>query len=144
MQQLMDPSRNMSRYRNLLNGDDVQPPVIPFYPVVKKDLTFIHIANDSKLDGLVNFEKLRMIAKEVKTCLKHFNMTYNMRLYRLKSRHSECNTYNQCRLLYYILKKRKNLEGLKVVKYQLSLSLRVYFVISFQIFYCNFFILYCL
>ena len=63
----MDPSRNMSRYRNLLNGDDVQPPVIPFYPVVKKDLTFIHIANDSKLDGLVNFEKLRMIAKEVTT-----------------------------------------------------------------------------
>ena len=65
MQQLMDPSRNMSRYRNLLNGDEVQPPVIPFYPVVKKDLTFIHIANDSKMDGLVNFEKLRMIAKEV-------------------------------------------------------------------------------
>ena len=67
MQQLMDPSRNMSRYRNLLNGDEVQPPVIPFYPVVKKDLTFIHLANDSKLDGLVNFEKLRMIAKEVKS-----------------------------------------------------------------------------
>jgi hypothetical protein len=73
-----------------------------------------------------------MIAKEVKTCLKHFNMTYNMRLYRLKSRHSECNTYNQCRLLYYILKKRKNLEDLKIVKYQLSLSLRVHFVISFK------------
>jgi Rap guanine nucleotide exchange factor 2 len=72
MQQLMDPSRNMSRYRNLLNGDDVQPPVIPFYPVVKKDLTFIHIANDSKLDGLVNFEKLRMIAKEVQNMFKTF------------------------------------------------------------------------
>lgn len=55
----------MSRYRNLLNGEEVQPPVIPFYPVVKKDLTFIHLANDSKIDGLVNFEKLRMIAKEV-------------------------------------------------------------------------------
>ena len=65
MQQLMDPSRNMSRYRNLVNGDDVQPPVIPFYPVVKKDLTFIHLANDRVIDGLVNFEKLRMIAKEV-------------------------------------------------------------------------------
>ncbi len=43
----------------------MQPPIIPFYPVVKKDLTFIHLANDSKVDGLVNFEKLRMIAKEV-------------------------------------------------------------------------------
>ena len=44
MQQLMDPSRNMSRYRNLVSADDVQPPIIPFYPVVKKDLTFIHLA----------------------------------------------------------------------------------------------------
>ena len=65
MQQLMDPSRNMSRYRNLVTGEDVQPPIIPFYPVVKKDLTFIHLANDSKVESLVNFEKLRMIAKEV-------------------------------------------------------------------------------
>ena len=42
---------------------------IPFFPVVKKDLTFIHLGNDSKVDGLINFEKLRMIAKEVRhTC----------------------------------------------------------------------------
>merc|ERR1719219_1918852 len=66
MQQLMDPSRNMSRYRNLVNGEDVQPPIVPFYPVVKKDLTFIHLANDTNVDGLINFEKLRMIAKEVR------------------------------------------------------------------------------
>ena len=66
MQQLMDPSRNMSRYRNLVNADDVQPPILPFYPVVKKDLTFIHLANDRMIEGLVNFEKLRMIAKEVR------------------------------------------------------------------------------
>ena len=70
MQQLMDPSRNMSRYRNLVNADDVQPPIIPFYPVVKKDLTFIHLANDTMVEGLVNFEKLRMIAKEVCMCAR--------------------------------------------------------------------------
>ena len=69
MQQLMDPSRNMSRYRNLVNGEDVQPPIVPFYPVVKKDLTFIHLANDTMVDGLVNFEKLRMIAKEVRSLI---------------------------------------------------------------------------
>ena len=68
MQQLMDPSRNMSRYRNLINADNVQPPIIPFYPVVKKDLTFIHLGNHSKVDGMINFEKLRMIAKEVGVC----------------------------------------------------------------------------
>jgi len=38
---------------------------IPFFPLVKKDLTFIHFGNDSRVDGLVNFEKLRMIAKEI-------------------------------------------------------------------------------
>jgi hypothetical protein len=40
---------------------------IPFYPVVKKDLTFIHLGNDTKVEGLINFEKLRMIAKEVRS-----------------------------------------------------------------------------
>jgi len=39
---------------------------IPFFPLVKKDLTFVHFGNDSRVDGLVNFEKLRMIAKEVR------------------------------------------------------------------------------
>lgn len=38
---------------------------IPFFPLVKKDLTFIHYGNDSRVEGLVNFDKLRMIAKEV-------------------------------------------------------------------------------
>ncbi|KAM5150354.1 protein lin-28 homolog A-like [Callospermophilus lateralis] len=33
--------------------------------VIKKDLTFLHEGNNSNLDGLVNFEKLRMIAKEI-------------------------------------------------------------------------------
>ncbi len=45
------------------------PLQIPFFPVVKKDLTFIHLGNDSKVESLVNFEKLRMIAKEIRhTC----------------------------------------------------------------------------
>ena len=39
---------------------------LPFFPVVKKDLTFIDLGNDSKVDGLINFEKLRMIAKEIR------------------------------------------------------------------------------
>ena len=39
---------------------------IPIFPVVKKDLTFIHLGNDSYVDGLINFEKLRMIAKEIR------------------------------------------------------------------------------
>ena len=34
--------------------------------MVKKDLTFIDLGNDSKVEGLVNFEKLRMVAKEIR------------------------------------------------------------------------------
>ena len=39
---------------------------LPFYPISSKDLTFIDLGNDSKVEGLVNFEKLRMIAKEIR------------------------------------------------------------------------------
>lgn len=39
---------------------------LPFFPVIKKDLTFIHLGNDSVVDDLINFEKLRMIAKEIR------------------------------------------------------------------------------
>ncbi|XP_070544204.1 rap guanine nucleotide exchange factor 6-like [Ptychodera flava] len=67
LQDFMDPSRNMSKYRNLVNSENVQPPVVnSIFPVVKKDLTFIHLGNDSVVEGLINFEKLRMIAKEVR------------------------------------------------------------------------------
>jgi len=64
LQSLMDPSRNMSKYRNLIASE--RPPLIPFYPLIKKDLTFIHLGNDSMVDDLVNYEKLRMIAKEIR------------------------------------------------------------------------------
>lgn len=68
LQELMDPSRNMSKYRQLVSVElHEQHPIIPFYPVVKKDLTFIHLGNDTLVDGLINFEKLRMIAKEVRS-----------------------------------------------------------------------------
>lgn len=68
LQDLMDPSRNMSKYRQLVLAELLaKHPIIPFYPVVKKDLTFIHLGNDTRVDNLINFEKLRMIAKEVRS-----------------------------------------------------------------------------
>lgn len=36
MQNLMDPSRNMGKYRHLLAQTSGQTPMIPFYPVVRK------------------------------------------------------------------------------------------------------------
>ncbi|XP_062289390.1 rap guanine nucleotide exchange factor 6-like isoform X2 [Scomber scombrus] len=66
LQDVFDPSRNMAKYRNVLSSQSMQPPIIPLFPVIKKDLTFLHEGNDSNVDGLVNFEKLRMIAKEIR------------------------------------------------------------------------------
>lgn len=51
---------------------------IPFYPVVKKDLTFIHLGNDTKVEGLINFEKLRMIAKEVRSLSNMYSSPYDL------------------------------------------------------------------
>ncbi|XP_070427275.1 rap guanine nucleotide exchange factor 6 isoform X2 [Equus przewalskii] len=70
LQDLFDPSRNMAKYRNVLSSQSMQPPIIPLYPVVKKDMTFLHEGNDSKVDGLVNFEKLRMIAREIRQVVR--------------------------------------------------------------------------
>lgn len=42
LQDLFDPSRNMAKYRTVLNSQNLQPPIIPLFPVIKKDLTFLH------------------------------------------------------------------------------------------------------
>merc|ERR1719295_2209760 len=65
MVSLLDPARNFSRYRHLIQNSSA--PLIPYYPIVSRDVTFIHLGNKTKVDGdLVNFEKLRMLAKEVR------------------------------------------------------------------------------
>jgi hypothetical protein len=51
---------------------------IPYFPVVKKDLTFIHLGNDTRVDGLINFEKLRMIAKEVRSLSHMCSAPYDL------------------------------------------------------------------
>lgn len=65
-EKFLDPSRNMSMYRSLLNECKKEPPLIPFFPIVRKDLMFLHIGNDTKVDNLINFEKMRMFAKEIR------------------------------------------------------------------------------
>uniref|UniRef100_A0AC34FE14 Rap guanine nucleotide exchange factor 4 n=1 Tax=Panagrolaimus sp. ES5 TaxID=591445 RepID=A0AC34FE14_9BILA len=57
---LLDPSRNHRAYRMLIAK--ITPPVIPFVPLLLKDLTFMHEGNKTYFAGLVNFEKMHMIA----------------------------------------------------------------------------------
>ncbi|XP_049905332.1 rap guanine nucleotide exchange factor 4 isoform X1 [Epinephelus moara] len=60
----MDPSRNHRAYR--LTVAKLEPPIIPFMPLLIKDMTFTHEGNKTFIDYLVNFEKMRMIANTVK------------------------------------------------------------------------------
>ncbi|CAC5379061.1 RAPGEF4 [Mytilus coruscus] len=53
---LMDPSRNHRVYR--LTVAKLSAPIIPFMPLLMKDLTFTHEGNKTYFDGLVNFEKM--------------------------------------------------------------------------------------
>ena len=66
LDEVLDPSRNMAKYRNLLSAYKGSTPVIPIYPIFIKDLTVFHLGNESKIDDLINFEKLRLISKEIK------------------------------------------------------------------------------
>lgn len=62
---LIDPSRNHRRYRLSVNKMD--PPIIPFMPLLLKDMTFSHEGNKTYLEGLVNFEKMHMIAQTLRS-----------------------------------------------------------------------------
>lgn len=62
---IMDPSRNHRVYR--LSIAKMRPPIIPFMPLLMKDMTFTHEGNKTYYDGLVNFEKMHMIAQTLRT-----------------------------------------------------------------------------
>ncbi|XP_039969265.1 rap guanine nucleotide exchange factor 4 [Bactrocera neohumeralis] len=62
---LIDPSRNHRAYRVYVGK--LQPPVIPFMPLLLKDMTFAHEGNKTSLEGLVNFEKMHMMAQTMRT-----------------------------------------------------------------------------
>lgn len=61
----LDPSRNHRAYR--ISVGKLQPPVVPFMPLLLKDMTFTHEGNKTSLDGLVNFEKMHMLAQTMRT-----------------------------------------------------------------------------
>ncbi|RWS16666.1 rap guanine nucleotide exchange factor 2-like isoform X6, partial [Dinothrombium tinctorium] len=76
LQKIMDPSRNMALYRGEINTRS--PPIIPFFPIVKKDLTFIHLAHLTYNceDGLINFDKMRMLGKEIRNIINMSSQQY--------------------------------------------------------------------
>ncbi|KAM5287806.1 rap guanine nucleotide exchange factor 3 isoform 3-T3 [Ctenodactylus gundi] len=59
-----DPSWNHRVYRLALTK--LSPPIIPFMPLLLKDMTFIHEGNHTLVENLINFEKMRMMARAVR------------------------------------------------------------------------------
>ncbi|KAM3181295.1 hypothetical protein ACTXT7_014647 [Hymenolepis weldensis] len=97
---VLDPSRNFAHYRNLLNSSPqsssmMSPsqtgaqclPLVPYLPLVLKDLTFIHLGNPSRTPAsntsspqLINFAKLRMFAKEIRSLRRMCDIDYDLSL----------------------------------------------------------------
>lgn len=67
-ERLMDPSRNHREYRLLV--EQLNPPIIPFLPLLLKDMTFTHEGNKTFSNGLVNFEKMRLLSATIRTMRK--------------------------------------------------------------------------
>ncbi|KAM6919828.1 rap guanine nucleotide exchange factor 4-like [Lycodopsis pacificus] len=61
---MMDPSRNHRSYR--ITVTKLEPPIIPFMPLLLKDMTFTHEGNKTFIDNMVNFEKMRIIANTIR------------------------------------------------------------------------------
>ncbi|KPM06284.1 rap guanine nucleotide exchange factor 2-like protein [Sarcoptes scabiei] len=101
LQQLMDPSRNFYNFRQQLmqklREDNGALIIIPFFPLVKKDLSFIWLANQTFINSsseppqsnqsgqsdseshrtemLVNWEKMRLLSEKIREIQKMANTT---------------------------------------------------------------------
>ncbi|XP_063842158.1 LOW QUALITY PROTEIN: rap guanine nucleotide exchange factor 4-like [Scylla paramamosain] len=62
---LIDPSKNHRAYRMYVAK--LHSPILPFTPLLMKDMTFTHEGNSTIIDGLVNFEKMHMLAETLRT-----------------------------------------------------------------------------
>ncbi|XP_065826279.1 rap guanine nucleotide exchange factor 4-like isoform X3 [Oscarella lobularis] len=60
----MDPSFNFRSYRKA--QENAAGVVIPFIPLVLKDLTFIRDGNVSQVEEMINFERIEMVLKTIK------------------------------------------------------------------------------
>ncbi|XP_049738881.1 rap guanine nucleotide exchange factor 3 isoform X5 [Elephas maximus indicus] len=92
LERLLDPSWNHRVYRLALTK--LSPPVIPFMPLLLKDMTFIHEGNHTLVENLINFEKMRMMARAVRM-LHHCRGHSNVPLSPLRSRVSHLHEDSQ-------------------------------------------------
>nr|KAF6453638.1 Rap guanine nucleotide exchange factor 3 [Molossus molossus] len=90
LERLLDPSWNHRVYRLALTK--LSPPVIPFMPLLLKDMTFIHEGNHTLVENLINFEKMRMMARALRMlhrCRSHSNVPLSPRRSRVSHLHED-------------------------------------------------------
>uniref|UniRef100_H0V6T5 Rap guanine nucleotide exchange factor 3 n=1 Tax=Cavia porcellus TaxID=10141 RepID=H0V6T5_CAVPO len=87
-----DPSWNHRVYRLALTK--LSPPIIPFMPLLLKDMTFIHEGNHTLVENLINFEKMRMMARAARL-LHHCRNHSTVPLSPLRSRVSHLHEDSQ-------------------------------------------------
>ncbi|XP_056654363.1 rap guanine nucleotide exchange factor 3 isoform X4 [Monodelphis domestica] len=92
LERLLDPSWNHRVYRLALTK--LSPPIIPFMPLLLKDMTFIHEGNRTLVESLINFEKMRMMARTVRM-LHHCRSHGSVPLSPLRSRVSHVHEDSQ-------------------------------------------------
>eukprot|EP00053_Salpingoeca_punica_P017730 m.171396 g.171396 ORF g.171396 m.171396 type:complete len:705 (-) comp17271_c0_seq1:290-2404(-) len=74
---LMNPTKNMKCYRDVLASLDPDRPTLPFLPVFLKDLFFMNEGNNDSVETMINFDKLRMIGTHVLASQSQVRMEYD-------------------------------------------------------------------
>ncbi|KAK0153464.1 Rap guanine nucleotide exchange factor 4 [Merluccius polli] len=88
---MMDPSRNHRAYR--LTVTKLEPPIIPFMPLLLKDMTFTHEGNKTLIDNMVNFEKMRIIANTIRQVRHCRSQPFNPEICQPNKNHAEVRGY---------------------------------------------------
>ena len=72
------PTKSYQNYRKVLKENETQHNLIPFMGVIIQDLTFIDEGNPNELEnGVVNFEKCRMMAEQLLILIKYQNACHS-------------------------------------------------------------------
>uniref|UniRef100_A0A673ZRY4 Rap guanine nucleotide exchange factor 4b n=1 Tax=Salmo trutta TaxID=8032 RepID=A0A673ZRY4_SALTR len=86
-----DPSRNHRAYR--LTVTKIEPPIIPFMPLLLKDMTFSHEGKKTFIDNMVNFEKMRVIANTIRAVRHCRSQPFNPEVCQPNKNHAEVRGY---------------------------------------------------
>eukprot|EP01094_Clydonella_sp_ATCC50884_P029934 TRINITY_DN9566_c0_g1_i2.p1 TRINITY_DN9566_c0_g1~~TRINITY_DN9566_c0_g1_i2.p1 ORF type:complete len:1109 (+),score=481.89 TRINITY_DN9566_c0_g1_i2:90-3329(+) len=75
LKELMDGHGNYRTYRDELAAS--RPPLLPYFGVCTRDLTFMDDGNDDYVDGAVNFDKIRLMGNVIQEFQRMQDVSYS-------------------------------------------------------------------